>query len=242
MASARDAVCGIERLVTRSLAIVAIAVAAGAAHSWFYGPLNPDQNTTTPPAANTGPADSPTANPVASPVASPEGADQTPDATPDPTPDPTSVASTPQGNENIGEAGDTADPEAVDPTNITPATTAEALPEGHITAAQAYDYFINGSADFIDARPADEYALGHVPGALNLSLAMTKDAARVQDVLQWLDTSRPIVIYCRGGLCSEAKDVGRLLSNARFSQILIFADGFPGWQDAGYMIETGPGQ
>lgn len=247
MASARDAVCGIERLVTRSLAIVAIAVAAGAAHSWFYGPLNPDQNATTPPATNTGSNTNPIANPVTNPVASSEGDSQTPDSTPDLTPDPTSVASTPQGNENIGDPGtaadpETADPETVDPTNITPAAIAQTLPEGHITTAQAYDYYINSSADFIDARPADEYALGHVPGALNLSLAMTKDAARVQDVLQWLDTSRPIIVYCRGGLCSEAKDVGRLLSDANYSQILIFADGFPGWQDAGYMIETGPGQ
>jgi rhodanese-related sulfurtransferase len=231
MALARDAAGGIERLITRSLAIVAIAVAAGAAHSWLYGPLNPTQE-------------------VTQPVPGPEGAPNTDPEAGNPTEtdptetDPTETDTPPPGNgdeqgngDEPGEAGDaTPDPVLPDP------PVAVTLPEGHITVAEAYDHFLNGTADFIDARPADEYAEGHIPGALNLSLEMTQNSTRVQDVLQWLDTSRPIVVYCRGGLCSEAKDVGRLLSDANYSQVLIFADGFPGWQEANYMIETGPGQ
>ena len=39
MTTMRKAACGLERLITRSLAIVAIAVAGGAAYSWLHGPL-----------------------------------------------------------------------------------------------------------------------------------------------------------------------------------------------------------
>ena len=203
MASARDAVSGFERLVTRSLAIVAIAVAAGAAHSWMHGPLDLETSASDPlgvPPERTDPGETP-------PL---EGADPS-----------------------------TGSPQPTNPT--TPQETA-ALPEGHITIEQAYDHFVYGTADFIDARTADVYAEGHIAGALNLSLEMTKDTNRVQDVFVWLDKSRPVVVYCRGGLCSEAKDVGRLLSQAGFAHVLIFADGFPGWKDAGYMVDTGSGQ
>lgn len=216
MAFAQKAVSGFERLVTRSLAIVALAVAAGAAHSWMHGPLEPaTQSVELPviPPENAG-SDTATNDKV-----SPENIDST-------------AGDTQAGDTQAGDTqtGDSTQTEVV-----------EALPEGHITVAEAYDHFLNASADFIDARPADEYAEGHIPGALNLSLSMTKNSARVQDVLLWLDPSRPIIVYCRGGLCSEAKDVGRLLSGANFAHILIFADGFPGWKDAGYSVDTGSG-
>lgn len=200
MAFAQNAVSGFERLVTRSLAIVALAVAAGAAHSWMHGPLEPIEST-----------ENPTAGEIEEPVTGAiNGGSDNVDPTPEPAP---------------ADVNDTT-----------------ALPDGHITAAQAYDHLMNGTADFIDARPADEYAEGHIPGALNLSLEMTQDSARVAAVLDWLpDPSRPVVIYCRGGLCTEAKDVARRIGSV-YTNILIFDDGFPGWQAADYMVETGPGQ
>lgn len=205
MASARDAVNGFERLVTRSLAIVAIAVAAGATHSWMHGPLNSE------------PAITP-------PVTPTNGTNSTGTETDGPNGDPTGAEGQPVDDP----------PEDVTPTTVD-------LPEGHITTAQAYNHFINATADFIDARPAEEYVEGHIAGAFNLSLEMIPDSNRVNDVFQWLDKSRPIVVYCRGGLCSEAKDIGRLLNDAGFTQILIYHDGFPAWKAADYLAETGPG-
>lgn len=248
MAWARNAANGFERLVTRSLAIVAIAVAAGAAHSWMHGPLNPTRGTSslssgqtkTPtgnatnsdPAGTTSAVSDTTGTDTDGAVAEGAVAESTDIAEPD------TVA---QSNNETGNDG--AKPNTVTPEPVTPEpAVADALPDGHITVAQAYDHFVNGTADFIDARPADEYAEGHIPGALNLSLQMTQDSGRVNDVFKWLDTSRPIVVYCRGGLCSEAKDVGRLLSGANFAHILILADGLPGWKDAGYTVDTGSGQ
>ena len=47
----------------------------------------------------------------------------------------------------------------------------------------------------LDVRPADEYALGHLPGAINVPLAEL--ATRLAE----LDPSREVVAYCRGAYC-----------------------------------------
>ena len=46
----------------------------------------------------------------------------------------------------------------------------------------------------IDARPADEYRAGHIPGAINIyAESMKVNAARLPK-----DRSTPIIFYCRG--------------------------------------------
>ena len=200
----RKAACGFERLVTRSLAIVAIAVAGGAAYSWLHGPLEPG-----------GPLQ---ANNQANQTKSSGGPEVGP------------------GDNDGGAAVET------DPTAEPGPGEAATLPEGHINLEDAHAHWMNATAVFIDARPKDDFEAGHIEGALNLSLEMTADADRYAEVAAWLDAELPIILYCRGGLCSEAKDVGRLLKGAGYHNILILDAGFPGWQEAGYAVGTGPGQ
>jgi hydroxyacylglutathione hydrolase len=46
----------------------------------------------------------------------------------------------------------------------------------------------------IDARPADEYQAGHIPGAINIYAEnMKAEASRLPK-----DRSTPIIFYCRG--------------------------------------------
>ena len=46
----------------------------------------------------------------------------------------------------------------------------------------------------LDARPADEYRAGHIPGAINIyAESMKVNAARLPK-----DKSTPIIFYCRG--------------------------------------------
>ena len=184
MSSAREAVSGFERLVTRSLAIVAIAVAAGAAHSWLNGPLGPKAPIT--------------------PTAAVNGENEAP------------------GPEPNGE--DTS------------------LAEGYISLEDAHEHLLQASAIFLDARPKEEFEAGHIDGAFNLSLEMTRDTEAWGNVKPWLDAGLPIIVYCRGGLCSEAKDITRLLTeDAGYENVLILGEGFPAWEEAGYAVGTGPG-
>lgn len=84
----------------------------------------------------------------------------------------------------------------------------------------------------IDVRPAEEYASGHVPGAVNLPLA------ELESYLQHLDPKQEIVAYCRGPHCVLAFDaVARLREKGLKARRL--EDGYPEWKTAGLPIEKG---
>lgn len=87
-----------------------------------------------------------------------------------------------------------------------------------------------GLVTVLDVRPPDEYAAGHVPGAVNIPLI------ELEHHLQELDPEQEMVAYCRGPHCVLAFDaVARLREkglNARRLQ-----DGFPEWKQAGLPVE-----
>jgi ArsR family transcriptional regulator len=91
-----------------------------------------------------------------------------------------------------------------------------------------------GLVAVLDVRPADEYALGHVPGAVNIPFGELE--ARIAE----LDPSQEIVAYCRGPYCVMAIEaVARL--RARGYRAARLEAGVPDWRARGYRVETGPG-
>lgn len=55
-----------------------------------------------------------------------------------------------------------------------------------------------GSVTVLDVRPADEFAAGHIPGALNTTLT------EIERIVPTLDPAAEIVAYCRGPYCVYA--------------------------------------
>lgn len=89
-----------------------------------------------------------------------------------------------------------------------------------------------GDVIVVDARPANEYAAGHIPGALSIPVEELK--AR----LQKLPKSKPFVAYCRGPYCVYADQaVEQLRASGRRARRL--AVGLPEWKSAGLPIEVG---
>ncbi|NOQ68879.1 MAG: metalloregulator ArsR/SmtB family transcription factor [Gammaproteobacteria bacterium] len=88
----------------------------------------------------------------------------------------------------------------------------------------------DGLVTVLDVRPPEEYAAGHVPGAVNIPLQ------ELEQRLEELGKNQEIVAYCRGPHCVLAFDaVARLRKkgiNARRME-----DGFPEWKTAGLPIE-----
>ncbi len=88
----------------------------------------------------------------------------------------------------------------------------------------------DGLVTVLDVRPPEEYAAGHVPGAVNIPLQ------ELEQRLEELGKNQEIVAYCRGPHCVLAFDaVARLREkgiNARRME-----DGFPEWKTAGLPIE-----
>jgi len=89
-----------------------------------------------------------------------------------------------------------------------------------------------GAVTVLDVRPEDEFALGHVPGALNIPLRALE--ARLSE----LDPSQEIVAYCRSHYCVLSFEAVAAL-RARGFKVRRLEDGLPEWRAAGLPIVTG---
>lgn len=84
----------------------------------------------------------------------------------------------------------------------------------------------------LDVRPREEYAAGHIAGALSVPFA------ELRRRLAELPAKKRIVAYCRGPYCVLAVDAVRLLRKEGFDVVRL-AEGFPEWSDAGFPVEGG---
>lgn len=78
----------------------------------------------------------------------------------------------------------------------------------------------------LDVRPPEEFAAGHLPGAINIPLAELE--ARLQD----LDPAQEVVAYCRGPYCVLSYDAVARLREKGFNARRL-QDGYPEWKLAG---------
>jgi len=90
-----------------------------------------------------------------------------------------------------------------------------------------------GAVTLIDVRPEDEFAHGHLPGALNIPLG------QLELRLAELPPDREVVAYCRGPWCVLSFEAVALLRR-RGHLARRLEDGFPEWKVAGLPIESAP--
>lgn len=83
----------------------------------------------------------------------------------------------------------------------------------------------DGRVTVLDVRPAEEYAAGHVAGAINVEL---KDLAKH---LHEFKRNREIVAYCRGSFCILAFEAVAQLRAKGFKARRL-EGGFPEWKNA----------
>lgn len=88
-----------------------------------------------------------------------------------------------------------------------------------------------GEVTLLDVRPQDEYALGHLPGALNVPLSELE--ARLAE----LPKDHEIVAYCRGPYCVLSVEAVALL-RAKGYRVRRFEEGLPEWKAAGLEVAT----
>jgi rhodanese-related sulfurtransferase len=97
--------------------------------------------------------------------------------------------------------------------------------------------FDSDGALLLDARGPDEYAEGHLTGAINLPL---NDAIGDPDRMRRLDPGdRAIVVYCSGSGCPLSEELAKLLVESGRRKVLVFEAGYPGWLNAGYPVTRG---
>ena len=88
----------------------------------------------------------------------------------------------------------------------------------------------SGTVTVLDVRPAEEFALGHVPGAINIPTGELKRR------LNELPRSKEIVAYCRGPYCVFAFEAVAALRAAGYKARRL-EDGLPQWRAARLPVE-----
>lgn len=84
------------------------------------------------------------------------------------------------------------------------------------------------SAIWVDARPDDEFARDHVPGAFSLNEDRWNELLP-QFLPNW-SPDRKVVVYCSAESCNAARDVAkRLRDEAQLQNVFVLADGWEGW-------------
>lgn len=108
-------------------------------------------------------------------------------------------------------------------------TTRDALEP--VPASELLERARDGLVTVIDVRPPEEYAQGHIPGAVNIPLD------RLESRLGELAPEHEIVAYCRGPWCVLAFEAVARLRSAGIKARRL-EDGLPEWRRAGLPVTS----
>ena len=93
-----------------------------------------------------------------------------------------------------------------------------------------------GSAVVFDARPTMEYAVSHIPGALNVAQKpgmpaslYTSDVAEIGRLLSE-NKNQSIVLYCNGPFCGKSKRLATDLLAGGYKNVRRYQLGMPVWR------------
>jgi len=123
-----------------------------------------------------------------------------------------------------------------------PATPGEAAPVPAVPAVpevdtpQALALHAAGQARFVDARFAEDFALGHIPGALSVAPGLFED--QIAALLGAPDPARPLVLYCSSPSCPMSHELALFLDSMGYEALSVYPGGMAEWTAAGGPVEV----
>ena len=87
----------------------------------------------------------------------------------------------------------------------------------------------------MDTRAREEFAKGHVKGALSLPAPEIEE--RFSVVQSLLPQDSQIVLYCAGPGCDMAEKAASFVVQRGYMHLLVMNTGFRAWQKASYPVE-----
>lgn len=101
-----------------------------------------------------------------------------------------------------------------------------------VQAAELLERSRLGLVTVLDVRPPEEFEAGHLPGAINLTLA------ELEKQLDRLPLEREVIAYCRGPYCVLSFEAVARLRERGFRARRL-EQGYPEWKLAGLPTEAG---
>lgn len=102
--------------------------------------------------------------------------------------------------------------------------------EPPVSARELAKLVKEGAVTVVDVRPEQEYAAGHLPGAINVPVESLRRRSGE------LPRQRPLVVYCRGPYCVLALDALEYLHQKGF-KVRRLEESVAEWQRAGLPVE-----
>ena len=99
-----------------------------------------------------------------------------------------------------------------------------------VPAREVLERLRKGLVTVLDVRPPEEYASGHLPGAINVPME------KLETYLSKLPKRREVIAYCRGPYCLMSFDAVEKLRRRGFKAKRM-VDGYPEWRAAGLPVE-----
>lgn len=88
----------------------------------------------------------------------------------------------------------------------------------------------------VDARTPEEYDEAHIVTAINIpEKSFDKASAQLPT-----DKGTLLIIYCNGVKCGKSKKVALKAEAAGYTNIMLYPDGFPVWEEKALPIKPGP--
>ena len=114
-----------------------------------------------------------------------------------------------------------------------------------VSTQELRDIIKSESALLLDARPPMEYAVSHIPGALNVAPQPGRPAhlyiSDVAEVGRLLGgaKNKALILYCNGPFCGKTKRLGTELVEAGYTNVRRYQLGAPAWRTlAGEAMQT----
>ena len=87
------------------------------------------------------------------------------------------------------------------------------------------------SGVILDVRTPEEFAEGHIPGAINLDV----NGSNFKDEIGKLDKAKSYEVYCRSG--KRSLKASEMMQSEGFTKVTNLDGGILGWQEKGYPVE-----
>jgi rhodanese-related sulfurtransferase len=127
--------------------------------------------------------------------------------------------------------------------NVMDGKLGDSDPTPEISTTELRAALASSTAVILDARPAEEFAVSHIPGARSVAgkpgLKPSLYTADVSDVTRMLpDRATSIVVYCNGLYCGRSKRFAADLAAAGYNNVRRYQLGIPAWRCLGGVTQV----
>jgi len=130
------------------------------------------------------------------------------------------------------------------PPSIFQAVTGKPAKTAELSTEELQKVLADGRTLVLDTRPFGEFAVSHIPGALNVAAKpgvtasmYVSDVAEIGRLVEG-DKARPLVLYCNGPFCGKSNRLAEELLAAGHTDVRRYQLGIPVWRALGGVAVT----